>query len=307
MKNEQPKTPKELEEAVERYRRERLYEYREKYYNIWMNRYEVKELTWKEHLIIFRNLWRSGKIGCFKYGNEEAKERIFLPWALSQLDPYLLPLSVTAIPLGDNRGIPTAPQIVDKDCAIGYAQKSRKPLAPFVDSKINQIVAVEMLLFVHEFLQKMPLLIKGDSITRETMREMIRKVAADVPYIFISGYEGDNIDALINGSPYILDKLYQYRIMREGELLTFFGIDNNATQKKERMSLDEINANNALINMSRYALDDCIFDFFDRAGKVLGMKFHVISTPENVSSIHEEIRENGEPKDDRKEKMQDEE
>lgn len=305
-KKDFPKSAKELEAMVERYRAERLYEYREKYYNIWMNRYEVKELTWKEHIIIFRNLWRTGKIGAFKYGNEEAGGRIFLPWAVALLDQYLMPYSVTAVPIGNPAGVPTDAQIVDVDCAIGYAQKSRKPLGVFVESKIKQIVNVEMLLFVHEFLQKMPLLVKGDAIAKDAMIEVMRKVAVDIPYVFIQGYEGDNIDALINGAPYILDKLYQYKIMREGELLTFFGIDNNATQKKERMSLDEINANNALINMNRYELDDCVFDFFERAGKVLNTKFHVISTPENVSSIHEEIRENA-PKEDTKEKMTDEE
>ena len=136
--------------------------------------------------------------------------------------------------------------------------------------------------------------------------EVMRKVASDVPYLMIEGYEGDNISALINGSPYVIDKLYQYRLMREGELLTFFGIDNNASQKKERMSLDEINANNALINMSRYEMDNCIFDFFNRVNKVLGKDYKVTSTPENVSSIHEEIRENA-VNENTKENMTDEE
>ena len=72
------------------------------------------------------------------------------------------------------------------------------------------------------------------------------------------------------------------------------------------MSLDEINANNALINMSRYEIDDCIFDFFDRVNKVFGSDYKVTSTPENVSSIHEEIRDKA-VNEDTKEKMSDEE
>lgn len=286
-----PNTPAELADYVEKYRDGKVWEYREKYFNLWLSRYEIPELTPFEHLVIFRQLWRTGTIAAFKYGNEEANGRVFLPWALGQLNQYLLPYSITAVPFGDTTGIPQGPQVVDRDCAIGYALPSRNSISQYAYAKIEQIADIEMVLFIHEFLQKMPLLIKGDASQKPALNELIKKVFKNIPYIFIEGYEGDATQALMNGAPYIIDKLYKYKCEREAELLTFFGIDNNGIEKKERLNMDETNANNAVINLNAYTMDHQITGFFERAGQVLGTSFSVKSMAGAVASVHEEINE----------------
>lgn len=286
-----PNTPAELAKFIEGYRAAKTWEYREKYYNLWLSRYEIPELTEWEHLVIFRQLWRTGTIAAFKYGNEEAGGRVFLAWSLVQLNQYLLPYSIMAIPFGKTEGIPMTEQVVDRDCAIGYALPSRNSVSQYVYGKIDQIVNIEMVLYIHEFLQKMPLLIKGDASQKTALNELIKKVFSDIPYIFIEGYEGDSTQALLNGAPYLIDKLYKYKCDRENELLTFFGIDNNSIEKKERLTMDETNANNASINLNAYAMDHQIRGFFDRAGKVLNTKFNVKSMAGVVSSVHEEIND----------------
>ena len=287
----------EIEKEVEIYEKERTWEYRELFYNLWLNRYKVEGITEEEHNIIFKYFYKTGTIGAFKYGNPEAGGRIFLPWAVDTLNQYLRPYSVRAIPLNSPVGIPKEPQVCDKDCAIGYALKSMNSICSFVDRKIPQIVGVDMILKIHEFLQKTPLLIRMDSNSREKMNLLIKKVWNNIPFLAINGNEAENIEALINGAPYIIDKLYKYRSERIAEVYTFFGIDNNGIEKAERINMDETNANNAIINLQGYSLDRSVRDFFERAGKVLNTEFKVESAIDVVRSVHEDIRES-EVKDD---------
>ena len=48
-------------------------------------------------------------------------------------------------------------------------------------------------------------------------------------------------------TPYVADKLNEYKYELEREILTFFGL-NNSFEKKERLLVDEVNSNNDYIN-----------------------------------------------------------
>ena len=58
-----------------------------------------------------------------------------------------------------------------------------------------------------------------------------------------------NIQSVACESPYLIDKLQQHRFEVEKELLTFLGI-NTTIEKKERLLVDETNANNEQISLN---------------------------------------------------------
>ena len=57
----------------------------------------------------------------------------------------------------------------------------------------------------------------------------------------------NNVDVLNTSSPYLLDKLQQQKRELFNELLSFLGINNNNVEKRERLIVDEVNANNEFI------------------------------------------------------------
>lgn len=58
------------------------------------------------------------------------------------------------------------------------------------------------------------------------------------------------INVLNTGAPFLLDKLQEHKNDVMNELMTWLGLNNANTDKKERMLVDEVNVNNAHILMN---------------------------------------------------------
>ena len=71
------------------------------------------------------------------------------------------------------------------------------------------------------------------------------------PAIYADPMLDDNaIKAIKTDVPYVADKLLQYKHELWNECLTFLGINNLNSDKKERLIVDEANANEQLIQIS---------------------------------------------------------
>ena len=96
--------------------------------------------------------------------------------------------------------------------------------------------------------QKFPFMLSCDENTRFTMKNLFNNVEDGDPVIYYNkNLQLDTIRVFNFNIPYVVDKLTQYKINLENEMLSFFGL-NNATQKRERMLVDEVNANNDYID-----------------------------------------------------------
>lgn len=98
--------------------------------------------------------------------------------------------------------------------------------------------------------QKTPVLIEGDTKTILTLKNTYMSFAGNTPFIF--GNKDYNINQKLNAlktdAPYLIDKLEIHKHEIWNEALTFLGIDNANTDKKERLITDEVESNNELIN-----------------------------------------------------------
>lgn len=102
--------------------------------------------------------------------------------------------------------------------------------------------------------QKVPFIFATSKENEFTIKNLYSKMYSGEPAIFVDqtllNNQGElNIQAVACESPYLLDKLQQYRYEVEKELLTFLGI-NTTIEKKERLIVDETNANNELITLN---------------------------------------------------------
>ena len=79
-------------------------------------------------------------------------------------------------------------------------------------------------------------------------------------------------EAINTNTPYIIDKLYAARVKNENELLSFLGIDNTGNAAKATTeTLDEVNANNVLINLGQDEFLTNLQEFTDSIQEVLGV------------------------------------
>ena len=99
--------------------------------------------------------------------------------------------------------------------------------------------------------QKTPILIQCSDKQLLTLKRLYEDYTGNEPVIY-----GDNqidltgINCIKTDAPFVADKLCDLRDRIWNEAMTFLGLNNANTQKKERLITDEANANNQLIMAS---------------------------------------------------------
>lgn len=98
--------------------------------------------------------------------------------------------------------------------------------------------------------QKTPILIEGDTKTILTLKNIYMQYSGNIPFIFGNKqYDISNrLNVLKTDAPYLIDKLELHKHEIWNEAMTYLGIDNANTDKKERLITDEVQSNNELIN-----------------------------------------------------------
>lgn len=102
--------------------------------------------------------------------------------------------------------------------------------------------------------QKTPILIQCDESQRLTMKNLYKQYEGNEPFIFGSkALDVNGLKVLQTGAPYVADKLYELKVQYWNEALTYLGISNINTTKKERMITDEVTRNQGGVVASRYS------------------------------------------------------
>ena len=115
--------------------------------------------------------------------------------------------------------------------------------------RLNEI---ELTMDVNLNAQKTPFVILCDEKERLTFKNILLQVRKFKYAIFGSkSLKLNSIDVLNTKADYLLDKLQNQKRELMNELLTFLGINNSNVNKKERLLVDEVNANNdfLLVNL----------------------------------------------------------
>ena len=144
--------------------------------------------------------------------------------------------------------------------------------------------------------QKTPILIEGESKAMLTLKNLYEQYTGNTPVIF--GNKEFNINNKLNvmksDAPYLITDLELHKHEIWDEALTYLGINNANTDKKERLITDEVNANNELIN---YYLN-CFYKTRQKACEEINKKFfggeEVIKIKINNDNFKEYVESEGE-------------
>lgn len=100
--------------------------------------------------------------------------------------------------------------------------------------------------------QRTPILLLCSDKQRVTMENLYSQYDGNRPFIYGDKNGEINLDtikAIKTDAPYIADKLILYKKEIWNEFLTFIGVNNIQTEKRERLVSDEVNQNNEVINL----------------------------------------------------------
>ena len=166
---------------------------------------------------------------------------------------------------------------------------------------IDRITQVEMVINTNLQTAKLPWLIGVSPADRKKLEDVVDQILHNEVVVFTDLDELNRLQAVSTQTPYIIDKLNQYKNCLESELLTFLGIDNPGPEKDERLLVDEVNAGNQEINSSQDGFEDSLDEWTKGIKETLGFDISVKPNTTYVNSIHNDVHGQGqEVKPDKK-------
>ena len=123
-----------------------------------------------------------------------------------------------------------------------------------VEMFAKRLYNIDRIIDVNVNAQKTPILITCDENQRLTMKNLYMKYDGNEPVIFgDKNLSANSLKVLKTDAPYTADKLSDLKARIWNEALTYLGISNINTVKKERMITDEVIRNQGGTIASRYS------------------------------------------------------
>ena len=137
--------------------------------------------------------------------------------------------------------------------------------------------------------QKMPWLVGVDAVDAEKMKDITRRIVNNELVVFADLQSLAQFKSVqVAGATPMFNELHAYRIQLENELLSYLGIDNEGSVVKATQTLnDEVNSNNALINLNQSNFKACVETFVDSVNKLFGTSISVRLMLEPATALSE--------------------
>ena len=181
------------------------------------------------------------------------------------LNIYQLPTKVQAWSIGYQK------EFDFDDVVYIMNNELQLPTARTISQFAYRLYETERTIDVNLIAQKTPVIIEGDTKTILTLKNVYMQYSGNTPFIFGNkSFDISNrLNVLNTNAPYLIDKLELHKHEIWNEMLTYLGIDNANTDKKERLITDEVESNNEVIN---YYLN-CFYKTRLRACNEINEKF----------------------------------
>lgn len=185
-------------------------------------------------------LCKHGKVMFYK--NQQGVLLALPCYGTGLVDCYNEPITYEVIGVSYNDKVNREDGVVIRNNSLGTGDND--DLLLFAE-RINE---VEQTMDVNLFQMNLHSILLCDEKERLTIRNIIQQIR-EFKYVILGrkGLSLSAIEILTSNIPYIIDKLQLQKTELMNELLTFLGINNANTDKKERLIVDEVNANNDFI------------------------------------------------------------
>lgn len=227
-------------------------------------------------------LYENGR-ACF-YKDSEIGYKVFRANPNDKFNVYMLPEKIMAWSLGYEKTIPF------DDCVFVMNNLLMKPTLETLQLMAYRLFETERTIDVNLIAQKTPVLIEGDTKTILTLKNVYMQYSGNTPFIFGNKQFdiSNKLNVLKTDAPYLIDKLELHKHEIWNECMTYLGINNANTDKKERLITDEVDSNNDLIN---YYLN-CFYKTRKQACDLINEKYGLNITVELNKDVLKLIEDN---------------
>lgn len=164
----------------------------------------------------------------------------------------------------------------DKDCVVVYNNNMREPGELPVRLYAQRLYEVERTIDVNIKAQKTPILILCDEQQRLTLKNLYMQYDGNEPFIFGNkSLDISQFQVLQTNAPFVADKLIHYKHNLWNECMTYFGLANTNTDKKERLVEAEATSNDEQIEASRNAMLSVRQLAAEKINKLFGLNISV--------------------------------
>jgi hypothetical protein len=188
-----------------------------------------------------------------------------------ELDVYRIPTRRIAFAVNGYQAERT-----NKDSVLIFNNYLHTPTMQTISLYAERLTAIERAIDVNVNAQKTPIAILTDEKQKRTVEEIYRKYEGNAPVIIgAKNLDLDSVKALTTGAPYVADKLNILKRQIWNEALTFFGIENANTEKRERLVSDEITSNLGGVQAQRYVMLNAREQAADKINRMFGTNIGV--------------------------------
>ena len=138
------------------------------------------------------------------------------------------------------------------ECVLVMNNWDRTPTAGSMELFAWRLYLAQRTCDVNISSQRFPIMVVGDEKQRLTLENLYSQYDGNQPFIFGNKNQlnEDILKAIKTDSPYVADKITDYKKEIWNEALTYLGINNISINKKERLTENESNENNELVNLN---------------------------------------------------------
>ncbi len=138
------------------------------------------------------------------------------------------------------------------ECILVMNDWDMNPTIATIELFAYRLYMAEQTAFINIMGQRTPIMILVGEKQRLMMENLYNQYNGNQPFIFGDKKQLNDVEikAIKTDSPFIADKIMEYKKQIWNEALEFLGINTIALEKKERMITDEANNNNELINLN---------------------------------------------------------
>lgn len=185
----------------------------------------------------------------------------------------------------------------NEDSVLIFNNYLHKPTIFNLSKFAHELEILDRIIDININAQKTPILVQADENDRLTMKNLYKNYAGNEPFIFSTkSLQPDALKVLNTGAPFVADRLYELRVQKWNEALTYLGISNVTIEKKERLITDEVARANGGTIASRYSPLEARKDACKQIKEMFGTEIEVtfrddINTdlyPEESVEVNEE-------------------
>ena len=138
-----------------------------------------------------------------------------------------------------------------EDCVIIRNNADCIPTYPMIQLYSADLTNIKRTIDTNIEGQKMPIIVKCSDKQKLSLKQAIKQKQDNEPVIYADkGLETNEISVLKTDTPIVFDKLQVQKTNILNECLTFLGINNANTDKRERLVTSEVESNNEMIQIN---------------------------------------------------------